>query len=456
MKVSALQIVLLFVLVAQTAASAPAAQLQLSLSYAGTLADDGVTLLGSDLDSATGLPAINPADAYHQYDVFMDLSGMAPDEDFQVLIFNMAYGPGVAPAGFGGWIPNMPTFSLANGASSCLFSENSDAGQQANDLKNIVVIANGPGSVAELQPGEGGKFKLGSALVQWDGSISEHNGLVGLETNYNVLDPWSTFRGSGYEAYDRSSLTIDPAVDWSGPPPAPPTAPPRVADPPTLPEIVGPIQPPDVPPTLPELPPIASDPPPPDPADPPALDPEPSIDVPVDLPDQPLVSPPTDGPTTEPPPVAPPPDEILDPIHELPVLPSEPGIITFPYDPPLFELVGGGEVLPWIGEVILVPWLGGSLIDVTTIDDDGALQLGSATTDVVPTMLAYTTTSHDPRGLSPFPESAEEKGTVPLSLRAFHSSATTPADTSVPEPATTLLVIAMVSALGLVRRRRND
>jgi hypothetical protein len=351
-------LVLAALIAVQLARAAGGAEMKLSLSYAGSLAADGVTPIGSALDPVTGMPAVNLPGSYHQYDVFMEISGLAADEDFQVLIFDVALGSGVSPADFGGWSANNVLTNVGPSSSYSVFGTNLDAGAHLNDLQRIVVVANGTAGVSALQPGESAPFRLGSTFVQWDGSTSDRGSLVGLEAD--TLHPWCVFQGSSFEGMPRSTLTIESQYDWTPYVPQPVVPDPVVPDPvvpnpvietpPTLPtpqpEI--PTQPtvdPDLRPQI--LPPAVEDPFDPPPAIP---DPQPPIAEP-DGPEPPQIQPPT----FDPPHIFDPQPPVTDPVD------PEPPIEPPTFDPSIVELPPGIiRVFPYpIGDPLWMPgeWL---------------------------------------------------------------------------------------------------
>jgi hypothetical protein len=253
---------LIVALAAMTAAPAAshAADLKLSLSYAGSLAADGVTSLGSLLDLVSGIDRI-PSGSLHQFDVFMELSNLAPDEHFQAAQFDLLLGPGLTPASFGGWIGNQPTYESATGSPTPLFSISSDAGNISNDLQRIVVMADGPAGVSAVRPGASAPFKLGSVMLQWDnggGPLAT----TGLGIRANGLNPWGTYQGTTPTAWRNSTVSVQtnlPAqfqvIDIPLPiQEAPPIAEPPIVSPPA--PVVEPPRAPTPPVEVPAVPPV--------------------------------------------------------------------------------------------------------------------------------------------------------------------------------------------------------
>ena len=185
-----------------------AADMKLSLSYAGSLASDGVTPIGSVLDLAGTLSDKNPAGSYHQFDVFMDLSNMGAEENFLATQFDIVLGAGLTPAGFGGWIGHQPTFEPLIGSSASVFSLSSDAGASSSDLQRIIVMANGPAGVAAVQPGELAPFKLGSVMLQWNDG-GDPLARTGLGLRPNGLSPWGTYQGTNPTAWSASTVSVE-------------------------------------------------------------------------------------------------------------------------------------------------------------------------------------------------------------------------------------------------------
>ena len=150
-------------------------------------------------------------------------------------------------------------------------------------------------------------FRLGSALVQWDGSPSDNASLIGLGSQATIKNPWSVFQSGKGQAFPSSTFTVDPAYDWKSHFPEP-----VIVETPPAPQPVDPTPPnpePDLGPQV--LPPAVEDP----------FDPPPSIPDP-----QPPVPEP-DGP--EPPPSYVHPD--LPAIYLHPHRPSGDIVQVFPY-----------------------------------------------------------------------------------------------------------------------------
>ena len=102
---------------------------------------------------------------------------------------------------------------------------NTDGGTGANDLHTMIVLVDSSAASAALEPGEGELFYLGSARLQWDGTYSNLNGLLGLQANGD--SPWGIYRDGTPVALDRTTFTIEAPVSWSDQPPAfdPPVSP---------------------------------------------------------------------------------------------------------------------------------------------------------------------------------------------------------------------------------------
>jgi hypothetical protein len=206
--------------------TARAIQVQLSMSYAGLLAADGTTPINSVLNPITGLPDQNEPGSIHQYEVLMALHEFGDNDHLQSLQFDVVLAPGVTPAPSGGWLANNPQYDSGGpSGTQPLFSVNTDGGTGANDLHTIVVLVDSSAASAALEPGESELFYLGSARLQWDGTYSDLNGLLGLQANGDL--PWGIYRDGTTVAFDRTMFTIDAHVSWSDQPPAfdPPVSP---------------------------------------------------------------------------------------------------------------------------------------------------------------------------------------------------------------------------------------
>jgi hypothetical protein len=212
--------------IAVSARNAAAIGVQLSLSYDGSLAADGVTPINSVLDPNTGLPDRNEPGSTHQYNVFMTLHDLGSNENLQSLQFDVVLAPGVTPSALGGWIANNPQYD-PGGPSGMqpLFSVNADGGANDKDLHTMIVLVDGAAAAAALEPGESGPFYIGRTRVQWDNTLSDLGGLLGMQAHGD--SPWGIYRDGIPVGLGRTTFTIDAPVSWSDQPP--------VIDPPVIP-----------------------------------------------------------------------------------------------------------------------------------------------------------------------------------------------------------------------------
>jgi hypothetical protein len=227
-------------------ASAQAASIQLTTSYAGSYDGTFTPLPGSPPAPLFAGPAPNNGPPYavhvpgaiHQFDVFMAITGTAGSgttgEDFQTLVFDMLLGPGVTPYSGGAWAGDVPTYDpppagAGGGNNVPIYGNNSDAGADSNDLKAITILANSAnnhGGVHHRHPGEAEAAGpansalppptfLGSVFVEWDGSVdgTDHSWITpGVPAN--VANPWSTVTGNTATAQTIASMSFGPRSEW--------------------------------------------------------------------------------------------------------------------------------------------------------------------------------------------------------------------------------------------------
>ena len=128
---------------------------------------------------------------YHQFDVLMELGGLSSGEHFQGLQFDVNLGAGLSIETFGGstgYFASNPTYDPAGPPPAVsLFSTNTDAGTDADDLVRIVVLALSETALAGLEPGESGPFKIGEFYLNWDGSTA-----TSMSISHNGNFPFST------------------------------------------------------------------------------------------------------------------------------------------------------------------------------------------------------------------------------------------------------------------------
>ncbi len=158
---------------------------------AGNGSNLGAELPGFDINE----PATFDESYIHQFDVRFEMTGLASDEDFAAVAFNIDLGPGLsqltgAPGAFQtdyrGWVGDGGSFNF-NG-SKPFWAKNSDEGAGADfDLRDILVQASGGFVSALRQYGEqnrpldlngnlpdnlGFPSYAGSVFLKWDGTTS--------------------------------------------------------------------------------------------------------------------------------------------------------------------------------------------------------------------------------------------------------------------------------------------
>jgi hypothetical protein len=190
-----------------SAGSTGAASINLALRYSGSLAPDGSTSIGTPL---LNVPPTYVPGAYHAFEVLMTLSDMTTAQDFQAVQFDINL-DGFTPADFGAWIGDIPIFDPPGPPPGVpIFANNSDGGENTNDLKRIAVFATSPGGVKGLRPGEANgnlrfPFPLGTAYLEWDGMFDD--GSIGLNVTPNGALPWGIYDGITPIALDASQFT---------------------------------------------------------------------------------------------------------------------------------------------------------------------------------------------------------------------------------------------------------
>jgi PEP-CTERM motif len=211
-------------------ASAQASSIHLTLDYAGSYDSAFTGLLpGSPpaplfAESAPhpGAPnAVHVPGAYHQFDVYMTLTGTVAGEDFQTVTFDFVLGPGVTSSDFG-WSGASPTNDPIGPPGSEAVFTSGDFGT-ANDLKGIGVVANPNNShirTHNTQPGEAGgtlgnPTLLGSAYVFWNGTFGVDNkSFIGLTFPANTAAGFSTVIGNVGTAQPNANYSVGPRQEW--------------------------------------------------------------------------------------------------------------------------------------------------------------------------------------------------------------------------------------------------
>jgi len=240
-------------------ASAQAAQITMSLQYAGSYAAD-FSPKGLELnalpDPSVGVAAGNLATDIHEFNVFMNISGLAAGEDVETVVFDALLGPGVTPFSGGSYNttaldgvhdaaykydppPNTTNVCATTGTGCQLvFGTNQDAGSNTNDLKGITMVANSLSSsdfsafagVHYRHPGETeaqfgtdvdntnltGPLYVGSLWVNWDGTLSGGKSFIGLSDPANVASPMTARVATGnvQNAYTPGDMTQGPNLQW--------------------------------------------------------------------------------------------------------------------------------------------------------------------------------------------------------------------------------------------------
>jgi autotransporter-associated beta strand protein len=221
---------------------APNANISLTLNYAGSYdaafnplpGSPPAPLFSENAPHSGAPPAIHVPGAYHQFDVYMTITGLPAGEDFRSVEFDMVLGPGVTPSDFGYFAVEPPYTYDPPGPPglTALFSQNGDAGSNTLDLQGITVIANSlnnhqgthlrhpgenePGGVApntNLAP----PLKLGSAFVFWDGTFGgDGKTFVGVAPN--GANPWGSITAfNNPVGHSTAEFTSGPREEWVGP-----------------------------------------------------------------------------------------------------------------------------------------------------------------------------------------------------------------------------------------------
>jgi hypothetical protein len=240
-------------------ASVQAANIALTVEYAGSFEADGSTPLTNSPPeplyaqnaphlglpfaySGPDYPAYDPSHV-HKFNVFMELTNTqaATDtaringEDFRLVIFDMTLGPGLTPAPIG-WEGDNPQFDAtpaAGGPTGGVYSTNADGGVDPLDYKAIAVIANSAntyGGTHRRHPGENEAQStpvdvdnapmlpptlLGSISVLWDGTTDlSGKSWVQVNTPDNVTDAWATIIGNTGINQPLQNMSFGPRSEW--------------------------------------------------------------------------------------------------------------------------------------------------------------------------------------------------------------------------------------------------
>ena len=173
-------------------ASAQAANIVMSQVYEGSIDNGGISL-GFPLNVPIG-PGDVALDDVHLFGLYFELLNAAPNENIQGIQFDVQLDPGItATTQFGGpYFPEPSEFSTGGlfPVVTQTWNTNQDAGVSSTDLIKIIVSSNSENAaILNLQPGESGPFKVGTALVNVDfDNLESSVFLVG-----NGLNPWGLF-----------------------------------------------------------------------------------------------------------------------------------------------------------------------------------------------------------------------------------------------------------------------
>jgi hypothetical protein len=230
------------VAVAVLGISAQAANLTLSVDYAGSYdaafnplpGSPPAPLFAQNAPHSGAPPAVHVPGAYHQFDVYMTITGLPAGEDFQTVQWDMVLGPGVTPSDFGYVAAADPQYDPPGPPGlTALFSQNGDAGSNTGDLQRITVItsaANNHQGTHLRHPGENEPsgvgansnlappMLLGSAYVFWDGTFGPDNKtFVGIAPN--GANPWTSITaGNVPVGHGVGEFSSGPQEEWVGGP----------------------------------------------------------------------------------------------------------------------------------------------------------------------------------------------------------------------------------------------
>jgi hypothetical protein len=184
------------------ATAAPAGEIHLTLDYIGSLSSEFEDI-GFPLYDLP--PTLVPSD-YHGFDIYMELAGLGPGEDFQMVQFDINLDPRFVPADFGGWVADTSLMYDPSGPPPPVpvFPLNVDSGTDPNDLKRVIVFTSSAAVAAAVQPGESGPVWLGTAYIQWTGNTEPFFGgpLLQIVDNPPGGDSWSLWvNGVGVAQY---------------------------------------------------------------------------------------------------------------------------------------------------------------------------------------------------------------------------------------------------------------
>jgi hypothetical protein len=166
---------------------------------------------------------VHVAGAYHQFDVFMELTNTVTGEDFQTVTFDFLLGPGVSNSDFG-YIGDSPNWDPAGPVGSGpIYSNNGDFGPSTTDLKAVAVVANNANNyvrIHETHAGEadgnqGFPTKIGSAYVFWDGTFGpDDKSWIALSYPENTASAFSTVIGNVGTAQPAGNFSVGPRQEW--------------------------------------------------------------------------------------------------------------------------------------------------------------------------------------------------------------------------------------------------
>lgn len=180
------------------AQSSNAGTLKLNLAYAGYTTNTTPTgLTGAGDLSRLASTALQNSSYRHYFDVYGEFSPAGGTEDFRGVIFDVSYGPGLAPATPAGVTGGTGTKWLANNPASPnafanTFANNQDGGT-AGDLLGLLVLQSDASVAAITQVGESGAetgggiaytaglgSRLGRFAIQFNGPLTQDSS-VGVQ-----------------------------------------------------------------------------------------------------------------------------------------------------------------------------------------------------------------------------------------------------------------------------------